>query len=169
MSAVKDLTGQRFGILFVIGRHGSTPQGTATWRCLCDCGNLCVTEGAKLRKHNTRSCGCLHDETARKRLTIHGKSETRLYAIWKALKQRCYNHSDKDYDRYGGRGITVCSEWLHSFQAFFDWSMTNGYDENALTGQCTIDRIDNDKGYSPDNCRWVDMKVQRHNRSDMEE
>ena len=169
MSATIDLTGQRFGRLIVTERDGSTPQGTATWRCRCDCGNGCVVDGAKLRKCNTRSCGCLHDEAARKRLTIHGKSGTRLYAVWKALKQRCYDPSDKVYDRYGGRGITVCSQWLDNFQAFYNWAMANGYDESAPTGQCTIDRIDNDKGYSPDNCRWVDMKVQRHNRSDMKE
>lgn len=169
MSALKDLTGQRFGRLVVIERAGSDTQGLATWFCRCDCGRKCVIRGAAMRKGNTKSCGCLHNETARKRLTIHGKSGTRLYAIWKALKQRCYNPSDKNYDRYGGRGITVCSDWLHNFQAFCNWAIANGYDENAPTGQCTIDRIDNDKGYSPDNCRWVGMKTQRHNRSDMKE
>lgn len=80
--------------------------------------------------------------------------------------QRCTDQRHRYYDRYGGRGITVCDEWRNDFQAFYDWAMANGYDENAPQGQCTIDRVDNDKGYSPDNCRWVDMKTQRNNRSD---
>ena len=169
MSALKDLTGQRFGRLVVIGREGSTAQGTATWRCLCDCGNECVVEGAKLRKGNTKSCGCLHNDAARQRRTTHGKSGTRIYAIWKTMIQRCSNPCNKNYDRYGGRGITVCTEWRNDFQKFYEWSKESGYDENAPVGRCTIDRIDNDKGYSPDNCRWVDIKTQRHNRSDMKE
>ena len=81
------------------------------------------------------------------------------------MKKRCSNTIVHNYHRYGGRGITVCDEWLHDFQAFYDWSMENGYDENAPYGQCTIDRIDNDKGYSPDNCRWVDAKTQCNNKS----
>ena len=165
MSALKDLTGQRFGRLTVIGRAGSTPEGTATWRCLCDCGKECIAEGAKMRKGNTKSCGCLHDDAARMRRTTHGNSGTRLYAVWKAMIQRCSNHSDKNYDRYGGRGITVCPEWRNDFQKFYEWAMANGYDDNAAAGRCTIDRIDNDKGYGPDNCRWVDMKTQNKNKS----
>ena len=166
MAALKDITGQRFGRLVVIDRAGSDTQGLATWLCKCDCGRSCVVRGAAMRKGNTKSCGCLHVEGARIRRTSHGKSNTRLNGIWSVMKQRCYNSSNKNYNRYGGRGITVCDEWRNDFQSFYDWAMANGYDENAPTGQCTLDRIDNDKGYSPDNCRWVDMKVQRHNRSD---
>lgn len=166
MTALKDLTGQRFGRLTVIERDGSDTQGCATWLCRCDCGTECVVTGAKMRKGNTKSCGCLHDDLSRVRMTIHGKSHTRLNNVWLAMKSRCYRQTDKNYNRYGGRGITVCNEWRNDFQAFYDWSVAHGYNENAPNGQCTIDRIDNDKGYSPDNCRWVDMKTQRSNRSD---
>lgn len=169
MSRVKDLTGQRFDRLVVIERVGSNSDGVATWHCLCDCGNECIVEGANLRKGNTKSCGCLHDDVTRMRRTTHGKSGTRLYAVWKAMIQRCSNPLDKNYDRYGGRGIQICEVWRNDFQAFYDWAMANGYDETAPRSHCTIDRIDNDKGYSPDNCRWVDMKTQRNNRTNSKE
>lgn len=165
MSALKDLTGQRFGRRTVISRAGSDRRGCATWLCVCDCGSESVVTGAELRKNHSGSCGCMR----RDRLTVHSKRKTRLYKVWEGMKTRCYNPSHMAYKRYGGRGITVCVEWCNDFQAFYEWAMANGYDENAPIGQCTIDRIDNDKGYSPDNCRWVDMKTQRHNRSDMKE
>ena len=89
---------------------------------------------------------------------IHGKTHTRLYNIYKGMKRRCYNKTDKDYKDYGGRDITICDEWLNDFMSFYNWSMNNGYDESL-----TIDRMDNNKGYSPDNCRWVDVKTQSNN------
>ena len=165
MSAVKDITGQRFGRLTVLQRFGTSSQGTATWLCLCDCGKECVIEGAKMRKGNTRSCGCLHDEKARERRTTHGMSDTRLYHVWKTMNPRCSNPNSNDYKDYGGRGITVCEEWQYSFPAFHAWAIANGYDENAPQSQCTIDRINNDRGYSPQNCRWVDQKTQCNNRN----
>lgn len=166
MAALKDLTGQRFGRLVVLERAENNRYGKTRWKCRCDCGNERVIEGNSLRMGTTKSCGCLHIEGLRTFKTTHGKEKSRLYSVWKGIKSRCVNPNHHAYKRYGGRGITICKEWRHNFQAFYDWAMANGYDENAPKGQCTIDRIDNDKGYSPDNCRWVDMKVQRHNRSD---
>lgn len=88
----------------------------------------------------------------------HGKRKTRLYRIWLGMKNRCNNPKTSRYPDYGSRGITVCDEWKDDFQAFYDWSISNGYEDHL-----TIDRIDNDKGYSPDNCRWVSYLVQGNN------
>ena len=165
MSALKDLTGQRFGRLVVIERAGSDKDKRATWKCQCDCGEVRVVYSCNLLHGIMKSCGCYKNEQIALRNTIHGKRKSRLYEVWKNMKRRCSSPSVHNYHRYGGRGITVCAEWQNNFQAFYDWAMANGYDENAPRGQCTIDRIDNDKGYSPDNCRWVDMKTQNNNQS----
>lgn len=101
------------------------------------------------------SCGCYRKE----KVTKHGLYNTRLHSIWNSMITRCYNKNRKSYKNYGERGIKVCEEWRNNFQAFYDWSMSNGYNDNL-----TIDRIDNDENYSPNNCRWVDYKTQARNR-----
>lgn len=165
MAALKDLTGQRFGRLVVIGRAGSDKSNHALWKCRCDCGEIRVVCSGNLLRGMTESCGCFKVDRLKKRNIVHGKRQSRLYGIWINMKKRCSNPIVHNYHRYGGRGITVCDEWMHDFQAFYNWAMENGYDEDAPKGQCTIDRIDNDKGYSPDNCRWVDAKTQNNNKS----
>ena len=160
MGRLIDLTGQRFGRLTVIERVGTTNDGKATWSCKCDCENYCVVSGALLRNKHTRSCGCLEKEVKKAGTNKkHGKFYTRLSSIWRDMKKRCYCPNAGNYKHYGARGITICDEWLHNFQAFWDWAMANGYQDDL-----SIDRIDNDKGYSPDNCRWATQKAQVNNR-----
>lgn len=162
-----DMSGERYGRLVVIERVG-TKNGNATWKCLCDCGNEKVIAGKCLRSGDTKSCGCLQLENLREQAhkghsVIHGDAHSRLYEVWATMIQRCTNKNNKKYPDYGGRGITVCAEWK-KYEQFLAWAKANGYDENAPRGECTLDRIDNDKGYEPGNCRWVSMKVQSNNR-----
>lgn len=157
-----DLTGQRFGRLVVIGIDDRNTRKTYFY-CQCDCGKVKSIRSDGLLSGAVKSCGCMKREQDRTNLTAnhkHKMSRTRLYETWQGMKGRCYNPNDTRYDRYGGRGITVCDEWRYDFVVFCDWAMQNGYADNL-----TIDRIDNDKGYSPDNCRWADTETQCRNRS----
>lgn len=157
-----DLTGQKFGRLTVIERAENKHNNSA-WLCKCECGALCVVQSCSLRSGRTKSCGCFQKEQITKILEIHGQAKgnhTRLYNIYHGIKKRCYKKDEKSFNRYGGKGITMCNEWLNDFQSFYDWAMSNGYADNL-----TIDRIDNSKGYFPDNCRWVTYKVQNNNTS----
>ncbi len=159
MGKIKDLTGQKFGRLTVIKMSELDRWKQAKWLCMCDCGNVVNVKSGNLRIGHTQSCGCLQKEATSKSNTTHGKRKTRLYRIFIHMKDRCYRESDKRYKDYGGRGITICQEWLNDFQAFYDWAMANGYKEDL-----TIDRIDVNGNYEPSNCRWTTWEEQAKNK-----
>ena len=154
-----DMTGKRFGRYTVLRYVGNDKHSCALWECKCDCGSIKTVLGSSLRKGVIVSCGCYHKEDLINRLTTHGMTHTRIREIWNCMKQRCYNPNHKHYKYYGGKGITICDEWLHDFITFYNWSMTNGYNDSL-----SIDRIDPNKGYDPSNCRWVSHKVQMNNQ-----
>lgn len=170
MSKFEDLTGQRFGMLYVIERCNDyiSPSGrhTVRWKCKCDCGNIKEITACHLKSGEYVSCGCYHmkrflasgvDYRFKKK---HGMCQTRIYREYRNMKYRCSNPNSPGYHNYGGRGIKVCSEWLgeNGFENFYNWSINNGYDDKL-----TLDRIDVNGDYEPSNCRWVDWETQYNN------
>jgi hypothetical protein len=164
MGKFADLTGFRFGRLTVVSRGKTVKRtnnrGTLTyWVCKCDCGKIKEVLSSDLKKGATTSCGCYQRQRSKESNMTHGLSETRLYNIWSHMKERCTNQNAIDFYRYGGVGVSVCEEWISSFEAFRDWSLKNGYRDDL-----TIDRIDGTRGYEPSNCRWATTEQQNNNK-----
>lgn len=159
-----DLCGCRFGMLTVLNRAEDHickgGQHKTMWLCRCDCGKETVVCTQSLKSGGTLSCGCYRQKRAKEGHTIHGGTGTRLYDIWTGMISRCYNKNNNRYDNYGGRGIIVCNEWKNSFEVFRDWATKNGYSDNL-----TIDRINVNGDYCPENCRWISPLEQSKNKS----
>ena len=149
-----DLVGEKYGRLTVVA-FDRVQNKKAYWKCVCDCGLTVIATGNNLRSGNTKSCGCLQREAAKntgKRNRTHGEGHdgrTRLYNIWCGMRQRCNNEKHHAYSLYGGKGVKLCEEW-NDYPVFKSWALTHGYADNL-----SIDRIDPDKGYCPENCRWL--------------
>lgn len=150
-----ELTGQRFGKLVVVSRAGTNKHGAALWNCDCDCGRLSISESRTLRIGKAKSCGC---SQGKKPQSEYGKRHgTRLYNAWRNMKGRCYRQDRPDYVNYGGRGITVCARWKDDFEAFAS-------DMGEPVKGFSLDRINNDGSYSPENCRWATRSMQNSNQ-----
>jgi hypothetical protein len=160
-AARKDLTGMKFGRLTVLQYAYSKKY--AYWRCKCDCGRESIVRSSHLLLGAIKTCGCSRSENGKKTVVFAQKSNTkygeiaksRLYTIWNSMKERCADIKNKDY---GGRGIEVCRQWLEDYRVFYDWAMANDYSDDL-----SIDRINNDKGYFPENCRWSSRVIQANN------
>lgn len=164
MGVFNDLTGLKFNRLTVIRLCGRDKYGKILYECQCDCGNKCVTHARSLKSGHCKSCGCYNNDVKVEKSKYKGlaQKEYELYTIWKSMRGRCYNPKCKSYHDYGGRGILVSDEWLNpvdGFSNFVQWSRENGYKPGL-----SIDRINNDGGYSPNNCRWTDWVTQANNR-----
>ena len=157
----ENLIGKKFGFLTVLERAESNTR-RIKWRCICDCGTEKIVSGENLRSGHTKSCGCYQKKRLRETKGVSelvaNMSCSPIYKVWSAMKQRCNNPKNAYYCNYGGRGITVCESWNTSFENFYR-DMAEGYKKGL-----ELDRIDNNKGYSPDNCRWVTRKVNQRNK-----
>jgi hypothetical protein len=157
---LEDLTGRRFGYLTVLERAENNNQGKTQWKCRCFCGNEIIVPAGDLKKPNREymSCGCMKWITIAKKRRTHGMSHHPAWGVWHSMKQRCLDVNHPAFHNYGGRGISVCDRWLENFENF--WQDMGSTWKKGLE----LDRVDNNRGYEPGNCRWVERKTNNRNR-----
>lgn len=153
-----DMNGRKVGLWTVGEQAGNAPGGGAMWRCVCECGTSAAVLGADLRAGKSLSCGCVGLDRIGRLARTHGESGTRVYRIWQNMRKRCQNPNSPDWPDYGGRGISICAEW-GDYEAFRDWTKISGYQEHL-----SIERLDVDGNYAPNNCIWADAQAQSENR-----
>lgn len=162
MQKFKDLRNMTFGRLTVLNENPLVKNKQTYWKCKCECGNEKYISARHLKDNTIRSCGCLRQEFYNRGIKNNKKhicKNKRLAKILNHMKQRCYNVNAPNYKNYGGRGIKICDEWLENNQNFYDWSIKNGYSDDL-----SIDRINVNGNYEPNNCRWATPKQQANNR-----
>lgn len=159
MRKALEITGQKFGRLTAIKFVKKNKKGLHIWLFKCDCGKEKMIIKQYVLSGQVKSCGCLLAEKRIESHTVHGFYGTSIYKTWQGIKRRCYYTNFKDYKNYGARGVLVCDEWKNDFINFYNWAITNGYKEGL-----TIDRIDVNGDYEPNNCRWVTTKIQNRNK-----
>lgn len=163
---IEEMTGRRYGMLRVLGASPDRilPSGKKESMCLCecDCGKIKAIRVASLKNGNTKSCGCYRNKCSSERMharATHGLGGTKIYGVWKCMIDRCQNPNNKSYKNYGGKGVDVCSEW-QDVNVFVEWALMSGYKDGL-----TLERVNNNQGYYPDNCIWADRYVQNNHTS----
>jgi hypothetical protein len=160
--------GEKFNRLTVLFFIGSEHRNRK-YHCICECGNKLDVLGCHLKSGHTKSCGCLNKEKNKKMLTTHGLTNEKLYIVWKGMKQRCYDKNSTNYKYYGGRGIEICDVWKNDFKLFYEWAIENGYKfKKIYKDKLTLDRIDVNGNYEPNNCKWVNWKTQNSNKRNVQ-
>ena len=161
MGKTNDITGKRYGRLTVVRRWEKLPTGHSKWLCVCDCGNTKIVEDSNLKHSDKISCGCWRKELYIENAKWRGESHTPLFQIWQSMINRCTKPNAQNYKYYGGRGIQVCDDWIDPINGYFlfkGWALTNGYEDGL-----SIERIDYDGNYTPENCKWIPLNEQSKN------